>query len=129
MRIQLKVVAILVLAMGLIAQGSVFAGALAPSCFLPAMGCQMSNCSMAKSMPIGGQKMDCCKLDAEKGRHSDALPAAPKSGTIQGAEFTHQALAHFGVEPVVSPAIPEFIEYESPHTPEPLYEKNQDLRL
>ena len=129
MRLYLKVVAIFVLMIGLTAQGTVFAESMAPSCFLPVMGCQMKNCPMAKSMSMGGQKMDCCRFDSKNETHSEALPVAPKNGAVQGAEFIHATPVHFGTHKVIPNPVSEFIEHESPHTPEPLYEKNQDLRI
>ena len=129
MRLISKFMAVLILVTGLTAQGTVFAEALAPSCFLPIMGCQMKNCPMASSMSMGGQKMDCCKSDSKNETHSEALPVAPKNGAVQGAEFIHATPVHFNIHKVISNPASEFVEYESPHTSEPLYEKNQDLRI
>ena len=129
MRFNVKTVAILVLVIGLAAQGTVFAEALIPSCYLPVIGCQMKNCPMERSMQNGGQKMDCCKAAADKNSHSEALPAAPKNTATQGSEFTAVSPSIDGLDQVSATRNPEFTAYKSPHNPEPLYEKNQDLRL
>ena len=129
MRFNIKITAILVLVIGLTAQGTVFAETLLPSCYLPVIGCQMQNCPMAKAMQNGGQKMDCCKSTADKNSHSEALPTSPKNTAAQGLEFAALSPSHVGLEQVSATHDSEFTAYKSPHDPEPLYEKNQDLRL
>ena len=84
---------------------------------------------MAKSMQNGGQKMDCCKSTSDNNTQSEALPAAPKNTSMQGSEFTTVLHSIGGLEQVSPTHDPEFTAYKSPHNPEPLYEKNQDLRL
>ena len=125
-----RIASILIVVLGLTAQGMVFAEASMPSCYLAVIGCQMQNCPAAKSMHNGTQKMDCCKPTADKNTHSDAVPpVAPKNGAVQGLEFTDLVPSHDSLDRIVSSRTSELTDYESPHTPEPLYEKNQDLRI
>ena len=73
--------------------------------------------------------MDCCRSTTDKNTQSEALPVAPKNGPVHGVEFTDLAPSHVGLNAVISNRASEFTDYKSPHDPEPLYEKNQDLRL
>ena len=80
-------------------------------------------------MHAGGQKMDCCKSKTEKDLNSDALPVRPENKNIQVLEFTGLSTAQPGLNNFFSGCTSEFKDYKTPRTSEPLYEKNQDLRI
>lgn len=105
-----------------------------PVCSMTAAaGCQMANCPMMSSTVLSHAmpqpKMDCCDSRQKDEPATDALPAPERSKAgFAPVLWDSHSPTHAVVQGSSDPT-EYFNERESPGNPEPLYERNSNLRI
>ena len=99
---------------------------------LPAAQCAMAHCDMTYcSMMAGGPatKMACCETPVQNSPYPQALPSSTFFRPDLSLEFATHSFSSEFTKQIFSSTQSFYFEESPPEQTEPLYEKNQDLRI